>query len=176
MMYHCSQLAIAIQGEQWLDTEKNNYSNNTIKILSRINCYRTISIYLFMDNFSHLKIIYFALLINGIQGRTRYHQNKSQRCQGRFSSKDNKLLREGWCNKHSTSKCVRKVNFLKIHLWVKRKGYIYPVRFLWSSLKNKDLFLGKELYLIFHANASEFSHEFYKQPNGKMKNLILWVF
>ena len=95
MMYHCSQLAIAIRGEQWLDTKQNNYSNNTIKILSRINCYRTTSIYLFMDNFSHLKIIYFALLINGIQGRTRYHQNKSQRCQGRFSSKDNKLLREG---------------------------------------------------------------------------------
>ena len=95
MMYHCSQLAIAIRGEQWLDTEKNNYSNNTIKILSRINCYRTISIYLFMDNFSHLKIIYFALLINGIQGRTSDHQSKSQRCQGRFSYKDNKLLREG---------------------------------------------------------------------------------
>ena len=41
-MYHCSQLAIAIRGEQWLDTKQNNYNNNTIKILSRINYYRTI--------------------------------------------------------------------------------------------------------------------------------------
>ena len=42
MMYHLSQLAIAIRGEQWLDTKYNNYNNNTIKILSRINYYRTI--------------------------------------------------------------------------------------------------------------------------------------
>ena len=41
-MYHCWQLAIANRGEQWLDTKQNNYNNNTIKILSRINCYRTI--------------------------------------------------------------------------------------------------------------------------------------
>ena len=41
-MYHCSQLAIAIRGKQWLDTKQNNYNNNTIKILSRINYYRTI--------------------------------------------------------------------------------------------------------------------------------------
>ena len=42
MMYHCSQLAIATRGEQLLDTKENNYNNNTIKILSRINYYRTI--------------------------------------------------------------------------------------------------------------------------------------
>ena len=42
MMYHCSQLAIAVRGEQWLDTKRNNYNNNTIKTLSRINYYRTI--------------------------------------------------------------------------------------------------------------------------------------
>ena len=45
MIYHCSQLAIAIRGEQWLDTKQNNYNNNTIKILSRINDYRTTHYY-----------------------------------------------------------------------------------------------------------------------------------
>ena len=32
MMYHCSQLAIAIRGEQWLDTKSNNYKSLSLEL------------------------------------------------------------------------------------------------------------------------------------------------
>ena len=50
MMYHCSQLAIAIRGEQWLDTEQNSaqlYRKPKEQTVSKLNSPRRKSYSLF---------------------------------------------------------------------------------------------------------------------------------
>ena len=86
-MYHCSQLAIAIRAEQWLDTKQNYYNNNTIKILSKINYYRTIQY--ITDHFSQFCILNFST------NRDLCDQSKSKRLTCDFSNySETKFLSE----------------------------------------------------------------------------------